>query len=118
MLSVIISNNLHYPIFLVNLVKRLSDINIIGLMVAGQIILSITVPLSIYLRAHKREPTAHLSFLAGILTLLGSYFFCIYYGILGIGLGFLVSQIIILPFVILIFKKEQTSFQKNHQLNQ
>lgn len=100
------------PLFIVNLIERVGSVYQILLMVLGHIAVSLTVPISIYFRAHKREPIAHLSLLAGLCTLFGSYYLSIYFGVIGIGLGFFLSQIIILPMVVLVYRKEKISNEK------
>ena len=81
-------------------------------MIVGHLIVSATTPISVYLRAHKKEPIAHLSFAAGILTLLISYYFCKQYGVIGIGAGFMLSQMIVFPLIILVYQKKRLDFEK------
>ena len=82
-------------------------------MVIGHIAISMTIPLSVYLRAHKKEPIAHLSFLSGILTLILSYYISIKIGIIGIGLGFMISQLLVFPFIVLVYKKEKKIYENS-----
>lgn len=113
LLSVALGNFLKEPIFIVNMIERLGSTTQIIFMVVGHIAISITIPLSVYLRAHKKEPIAHLSFLAGILTLILSYYLSVNLGVIGIGLGFMLGQLFILPFVILVYKKEKKMFESS-----
>ena len=100
------------PDFFVNLIGRLVDTNSMIFMVIGQLALSVIMPLAVYMRAHKREPIAHLSLGGGGLTLSGSYFLCLHFGVSGIGLGFMLAQLIVLPFIILVYFKEKENYEK------
>ena len=102
------------PSFVFNIIERLGSTPQIIFMIIGHIAVSATIPLSIYLRAHKKEPIAHLSLIAGIFTLVGSYYFSIYLGVVGIGLGFMLSQLIVLPFIIFKYKKYKLNFENKN----
>jgi O-antigen/teichoic acid export membrane protein len=113
LLSIDFGKTLEHPIFFVNIMERLGDMLLISLMIFGQVILALISPLSIYFRAHKKEPIAHISLLCGLITLISSYYLCLQFGVIGIGLGFVIANLIIFPLVILRYKKEKFNYENN-----
>lgn len=72
-----------------------------GILLAAQVIITVSVPFSSYLRAHKKEPLLFLSVMAGILTGLSTLIMGKYYSATGIAIGYLAVNLIIIPCIIL-----------------
>ncbi|MEW6419822.1 MAG: hypothetical protein AB1480_17195 [Nitrospirota bacterium] len=74
-----------------------------GLFLSAQIFLIASLPFSSYLRAHKKEPLMFLSVLAGILTGLSTLILGKYYSATGMAIGYLSINMLLIPFVFLIW---------------
>jgi O-antigen/teichoic acid export membrane protein len=81
------------------------------ILLIGQTAVAAVMPYSFYLRAHKEEPIAHISMICGLLTIALSYFLCLEFGSIGISLGFMVSQLITLPFVAKIYRQRRVVYE-------
>lgn len=71
----------------------------------AQVIMILSVPFSVYLRAHKKEPLLFISVLSGVLTALAAFIFGKYYSVTAIGLGYLTVNIFLVPFIVLIWHR-------------
>lgn len=60
-----------------------------------------------YLRCHKKEPLLINSIVMGILCCLSTYFFGIYYGLMGMTIGFALLRIVSLVWIYSVFKKKK-----------
>lgn len=95
-------NRLHHP-FANRLLSSVST----GYMLLATIIVSVSLPMSTYLRAHKKEPLLALSVIGGLLTgatviVLGKY-----YSADGVAIGYLIVTAIVTPFVALIWYRRR-----------
>lgn len=114
-LLILIINELNMP-----LAKRLLPPFLFGIFILSQVIAILTYPFSSYLRAHKKEPLLVLSITQGILTALVAIIigkFSLKYMLL----GFLSINLIILPWVIIVWlrskKKWHFCINKNIFIN-
>lgn len=83
-----------------------------ALFVLAQLIIILPSPCSHYLRAHKKEPLMFVSVFCGILTGLSTLILGKYYAAVGIGLGFLILNLIFQPFVVLIWYRCRAKWHK------
>lgn len=60
-----------------------------------------------YLRCHKKEPLLINSIVMGILCCLSTYFFGIYFGLMGMTIGFALLRIVSLVWIFSVFKKKK-----------
>lgn len=74
-----------------------------GLFLLATVIMVISIPFSIYLRAHKREPIMVLSVVAAILICISNLTLGKYFGANGMAAGYLVVNILVIPFIFLIW---------------
>ena len=74
-----------------------------GLFLLAQVILVTTIPFSSYLRAHKKEPLMFLSAMSAILVGLSTLILGKYYSATGIAIGYLSINMLLIPFVFLIW---------------
>ncbi|MDD5108739.1 MAG: TIGR04372 family glycosyltransferase [Candidatus Omnitrophica bacterium] len=74
-----------------------------GLFLIAQIISILSFPFSFYLRAHKKEPLLYFSVLLGVVTGLSTFILGKNFGINGMAFGYLIINIIFIPFVVLIW---------------
>ncbi len=76
----------------------------------GTVILCAGLPMSTYLRAHKKEPLLLISILCGIFTSLAIFLSAIYYSINVIAIMYFISILIFTPFIFFAW----LSFRKKH----
>lgn len=76
-----------------------------ALFLLAQILVSLSLPFSVYMRAHKTEPIVHLSVLAAILNGISAFTLGKYYAANGMALGYLLINVILIPFVLLIWRR-------------
>lgn len=81
-----------------------------AIFIIAQIIQSISMPFSAYLRAHKKEPLLLISVLFGLttaasITILGKYF-----SVTGMSFGYLMSNIIFVPLIFLKWQRLRTKW--------
>ncbi len=93
--------NIFYP----SLAHRLLAPMPVSILLAAQAILYFSLPFSSYLRAHKQEPLLVISVISGVLTGISTVLLGKYYSATGMAIGYLTVNIIILPFVILIWSR-------------
>lgn len=69
----------------------------------AQVMIMLSVPLSVYLRAHKKEPLLFVSILTGILV--GTFTIVLgkLYSVIGIAVGYLLATSMVLPIVVVIW---------------
>ena len=91
--------------FDIYLSDRLLPLGTTTIFLVGQLLVVSSYPFSAYLRAHKREPLMGLSVIMGILMILVSVIAGWKFGPIGIAVGYTISNIILLPWVIVIWKK-------------
>ncbi len=85
----------------------------VAIFLLAQIIVSVSLPASGYLRAHKKEPLVFLSVMAGALIggltiILGKY-----YSAAGVAMGYLIVNIIIIPLVFVTWQYCRISWHSN-----
>ena len=77
-----------------------------GLFLLATVLMQVSTPQSVYLRAHKREPFLALSVVAGLLTGLSTVLLGSRYGATGMGAGYLaVVTFVVLPFGTIILRR-------------
>jgi len=74
-----------------------------GLFLLATVIMVISVPFSVYLRAHKMEPLMVLSVISGVALCASNLTLGKYFGATGMAAGYLVMNILLIPFVFLIW---------------
>jgi len=74
-----------------------------GLFLLAQLIITISMPLSVYLRAHKKEPLMLISILSALLIGSSTFFLGQYYSVIGMSFGYLISNIVLMPIVFLVW---------------
>jgi O-antigen/teichoic acid export membrane protein len=95
---IVILNRMNHP-----LAERFLPPLATGIFLLTQVLMSISIPFSSYLRAHKKEPLLVLSVITGVLTGLFTLVLGKYYSVIGIAIGYLCINVILIPFVIVIW---------------
>ena len=72
----------------------------LGIFLVAQGLVSMSLPFSAYLRAHKQEPLLGLSVAAGILTATSTVMLGRHYSVTGMAMGYLSVNLIIVPLVL------------------
>lgn len=101
--SVLIINELDHPIFNRLALRLLSPLST-GIFLIAQVIQIMLIPMSQYLRAHKKEPLVIPSVLQGILTALSVLILGKYYSVNGMGFGLLIINALLLPVVYIVWQ--------------
>jgi hypothetical protein len=76
-----------------------------GILIFSQVLFTISLPFSLYLRAHKKEPLMFLSVLYGISVGFSALILGKYYSVNDVLFGYLVINMISLPIVVFIWRK-------------
>lgn len=100
-----------------SLANRLLSPLTAAILIAAQVILIISLPFSSYLRAHKKEPLLFVSVMAGILTGLSTLILGKYYSATGVAVGYLSINLLLIPFVILIWYRSRAEWHTEVELN-
>jgi O-antigen/teichoic acid export membrane protein len=74
-----------------------------GFFLLGQLLLVMSAPFSIYLRAHKKEPIMVVSVTAAIFIALATLILGKYFSATGVSIGYFLVHVIAVPFVFLIW---------------
>ncbi|MFA5392874.1 MAG: hypothetical protein WC081_02640 [Candidatus Ratteibacteria bacterium] len=82
-----------------------------GIFILAQIIVTFTIPFSAYIRAHKEEPLMFISLSAGILVGLSTLILGKYYADIGMAIGYLIINITLVSFILLIWKRYRDSHE-------
>ena len=93
--AIVYALNVYYPAF----ANRLLPPSTVCILLIAQGMVAFSLPFSVFLRAHKREPLLVLSVSAGGLTAVSTLFLGKYYAATGVSLGYLLVNMIIIPFV-------------------
>lgn len=88
-----------------------------GLFLLAQVLLIASIPFSSYLRAHKKEPLMFLSVLQGLLTGLSTLLLGKYYSATGAAIGYLSINMLLIPFVILIWYRCRAKWHTKSQFS-
>lgn len=99
---VFILNQLHHPF-----ATRLLPPGSTGYLLLATIIVSASLPMATYLRAHKKEPLLALSVTSGLLTGIVVVILGKYYSAEGVAVGYLVVTAALTPFVALIWYRRR-----------
>lgn len=102
---VFILNQLHHP-FATRLLTPAST----GFFLLATIIMSVSLPMSTYLRAHKKEPLLALSLISGIFTGISIVVLGKYYSAEGVAIGYLAITAMVTPFVALIWQRRRAAW--------
>jgi hypothetical protein len=108
-LGVCALNMIHYPLaerFATRLLPPLP----LAFFLLGQLLQVVSIQFSSYLRAHKKEPMMSLSVASGILIALSTVILGKYYAAMGVSIGYFLSNIILIPFVFLIWSRCRTQW--------
>lgn len=97
-LFIYILNKLDY-----SLADRLLSPLTTGILLVAHVLLIASVPFSSYLRVHKKEPLMLISVSQGILTGLSTLILGKYYSAIGVAIGYLSVNVLLMPFVFLIW---------------
>ncbi len=81
-----------------------------GVFLLAQVIQTISFPISSYLRAHKKEPLLFLSVIFACLSALSALILGRYFSSIGIATGYLLANIIIFPFIVLVWYRCKTQW--------
>lgn len=76
-----------------------------GLFILSQAVNAPIAPIGAYLRAHKKEPLMPLSALSGLLVGISAFYLGKHYAATGMAVGYLLINIILFPFTILIWHR-------------
>ena len=74
-----------------------------GFFLLAIVIMAMSLPFSIYLRAHKMEPIMPFSVASGVFVCISNLILGRYFGATGMAMGFLAVNIVIVPFVFLVW---------------
>ncbi len=98
-------------IFQIPIAERLLPPLPAAFFLSGAAVLSAGLPISTYLRAHKKEPLLLISILCGIFTSIAIFFATKYYSINVVAAMYLTSILVFTPFILLIWFRFR---KKNH----
>jgi len=98
-------NQLHHP-FASRLLAPAST----GYLLLATIIMSTSIPMSTYLRAHKKEPLLALSLIAGLLTGVAVVVLGKHYSAEGVAIGYLAVTATVTPFIALIWYRRRAEW--------
>jgi O-antigen/teichoic acid export membrane protein len=96
---------LHHPLAL-----RLLPPSDTGYLLLATIMLAASLPMSTYLRAHKREPLLVLSIINGLITGIVVVVLGKYYSVEGVTIGYLVVMAMVTPFVALVWHRRRAEW--------
>jgi O-antigen/teichoic acid export membrane protein len=82
-----------------------------ALFLISQILIVVSLPFTTYMRAHKTEPVVHLSVISAVLTGISTIILGKYYSALGMALGYLAINILIIPFVVLVWYRKRLEWR-------
>lgn len=86
-----------------------------GILLVAAVIHTASMPMSTYLRSHKKEPLLFLSVLGGLLVGLSTWLLGKYYSALGMAAGYLAIYAIILPMTVLIWRHCRIRWHKRNE---
>jgi len=104
-LCIYIINILHYSI-----AERFLPVLPTVILLLAQALVTISMPFSTYLRAHKKEPLLLLSVMSGILTGLSTFIFGKYYAANGAAVGYLAVNLIVIPLVVAVWYRSRKAW--------
>ena len=104
---VFLVNWLHHP-----LAVRLLPPSTTGYLLLGTLIVCASLPMSVYLRAHKKEPLMVLSVISGMLTAVAVVTLGKDYSADGVALGYLAVMATATPFVALIWHRRRAEWHE------
>lgn len=87
------------------------------LFLATVVLINISTPMASYLRAHKREPLLFISVISGLLLGLSVLVVGKYYSATGIGICYLLVNLILFPFVVLVWQRCRKEWHSDKQVN-
>jgi hypothetical protein len=102
---VFVLGQLHHPF-----ATRVLDSTTTGYLLVATIIVSASLPMAIYLRAHKKEPLLTLSVISGLLTGIAVVVLGRHYSADGVAIGYLVVMATLTPFVALIWHRRRAEW--------
>jgi hypothetical protein len=100
-----------------HLASRLLTPSATAYLLIATVILVSSLPISTYLRAHKKEPLLGVSIASGVLTGFVVVFAGKYYSAEGVALGYLGVMALVTPFVVLVWQRCRAEWHINSLLN-
>ena len=83
-----------------------------GILLLAQVVQFASIPFAYYLRAHKREPLLFVSIIQGALVTLSTLTLGRYYAALGMVVGYLLVNLIVIPSVVIIWHRCRASWHQ------
>jgi hypothetical protein len=77
---------------------------------AATLLQVIALPMSVYLRAHKKEPLLFVSLASGLATSVAVLVLGKFYSVEGVAIGYLAVAIVVMPFVAVIWQRCRTAW--------
>lgn len=102
--------------FDISLAKRVLPLFPTGLFLIAQILITSSIPFAEYLRAHKKEPLVFISTLNGVFTGLSTFVLGKYYGVTGMAVGYVIINLILVPFVFVIWVRSRVAWHDNGEV--
>lgn len=96
-----------------HLASRLLNPLSAGIFIVAQVMMTLSFPFSAYIRAHKEEPLMLLSVSLGVLVGLSTLFLGKKYADVGMGIGYLTINVLLVPIVFLIWKRYRDGHEQN-----
>lgn len=75
----------------------------VGLFLLSQIMVAISYPLAVYLRAHKKEPLLFLTVMSAVMVSASNLILGKYYSATGMAVGYLITNMIVVPLVLVVW---------------
>lgn len=69
------------------------------------VIITASLPMSVYLRAHKREPLLFLSAVNGVLITISNLILGKHFSAMGMAVGFFLANLLLFPFIVLVWNR-------------
>lgn len=91
-----------------SIAKRILPLKHMLLFMLPKMIITLSVPFSYYMFAHKKNPLMVLTVINAILTICSTFILGKIYSVIGMGYGFLVIQLSIVPFIFIIWYRCRT----------
>lgn len=107
-LMIFFLNKLNHPF-----AARLLPLLPTTLFLIAQVVMTLSVPFSVYLRAHKKEPILFVSVFYALFSALITFIFGKYYSVTAIGFGCLALNAIMVPFIVLIWYRCRIEWHRN-----
>lgn len=98
-----------------SLAQRLLPLLPTSLFLITAVIHTASMPMSTYMRAHKKEPLLFISSLLGCLVGISAWLLGKYYAALGIAVGYLTIYVIIFPMIVFVWQRCRTRWHNSNE---